>query len=84
MSADPYLTDDQVESITKPLTQGAARIKFFRKLGCNVKPKPNRQPLVGRADFEAAMLAKQRKQAPTDGAKVIRPDWASLRGFKSA
>lgn len=83
MSAAPYLEEDEIEKITDPLIQGAARIKFFRKLGCNVKPKPNGQPLVGRADFEAAMLAKQHRQAQPTG-KVIRPDWTGLRGFKSA
>lgn len=48
----PYLTDDEVAAITTPLTQGAARVKHFEKLGCSPRRKPNGQPLVWRSDWE--------------------------------
>lgn len=60
----PHLTDDEISSITAPLTQGAARIKFFRRLGVKVEAKPNGQPLVWRADFEAARLPPAANDAP--------------------
>lgn len=81
----PYLTDAEVAEITSPLRQGAARIKYFRKLGCKVEPRPNGQPLVLRAEFEAAMLGKQANThaAGQSGAhNIIRPDWSALPGFK--
>lgn len=71
----PYLTDEEIAEITRPLRQGAARIKFFRRLGMKVEPKPNGQPLVWRADFEAAGAA-----APANDARertVV--DWSQLK-----
>lgn len=49
----PYLTDAEIEQITHPLTQGAARIRFLRRLGYKVERRPDGQPLVLRADTEA-------------------------------
>lgn len=71
----PHLTDDEIADITAPLTQGAARIKFFRRLGVKVEPKPNGQPLVWRADFDAARLA----QAAANDTPGKTRDWAPLR-----
>jgi hypothetical protein len=80
MTEHAHLTDAEVEAATFPLTQGAARIKFFRKLGCKVSPKPNGQPLVGRAEYEAALLSrKHRPMAPR--VNVIPIDWNSGKGF---
>lgn len=78
--ADPFLTDDEIERLTKPLTQGAARCKFFRRLGIKVDPRPDGQPIVGRAEFEAARLSKNRQPlAVANDGNVITPDFGELR-----
>lgn len=71
----PHLTEAEIADITAPLTQGAARIKYLRRLGVKVEPKPNGQPLVWRADFEAARLAQP---AANDIPGKTR-NWAALR-----
>lgn len=76
MTPPPYLTDDEIAGITKPLRQGAARIKYLRRLGIKVEPKPNGQPLVWRADFDAARLAQP---AANDGRAAQTRDWARFR-----
>lgn len=77
MNEHAHLTDAEVEEATRPLKQGAARIRFFQRLGCKVKPKPNGQPLVGRAEYEAVMLAQKRTGAAPGPARVY--DFAALR-----
>jgi len=69
----PYLTVAEIKDITEPLTQGAARIKFFRNMGVKVEPKPNGQPLVWRADFET----RRQAQAANDGGQTTR-NWSSF------
>lgn len=80
----PFLTDEEIAALTHPLTQGAARIKFIESLGVKVRAKPNGQPLVGRAEFEAAMLAKNRKTPQGATPRPERPNWAVIPGFKAA
>lgn len=82
MSAS-HLTDDEIASITDPLTQGAARIKFFQRLGCKVSPKPNGQPLVGRAEYEATITSKGNRQTASGPrpSNVVTPDWELLRAL---
>lgn len=83
----PHLTDAEIEEITKPLTQGAARIKFFKRLGVKVAAKPNGQPIVGRLEWETVMCSPANRQIARPSATVITPDWQALRsmgGRKSA
>jgi len=80
----PSLTEDEIAEITKPLTQGKARIRFFKKLGCKVSAKPNGQPLVGRAEYEATLMGKNH-QAPRVGpihGRVIAVDWDAVRAAR--
>jgi len=79
----PYLTDAEVEEITKPLTQGAARIRYFKSIGCKVKERPNGQPLVGRAEYEAVMTSRRNAIALPAPGQVVRPDWDRLRAAKN-
>lgn len=76
--SDPYLTDDEIADITKPLTQGAARCRYFRRIGVKVDPRPDGQPLIGRAEFEAARMDKARLQ-PAPAGEVIVADFGELR-----
>lgn len=71
----PHLTDAEVAEITDPLTQAAARRKFFERLGCKVTPKPNGQPLVSRADYDAAISA----QRPRGHGRQVTPRAVSGR-----
>ena len=70
----PHLTDAEIADITAPLTQGAARIRFFRRLGVKVEAKPNGQPLVWRSDFEAA----RRQQDAANDARPVSRDWSAF------
>ena len=79
----PYLTDAEIEEITKPLTQGAARIRYFKSLGCKVKERPNGQPLVGRAEYEAVMTSRRNAVAPSAPGQVVIPDWTRLRATRN-
>lgn len=79
MSAPPFLTDDEIAAITHPLVQGAARCSYFRRLGIKVDPRPDGQPLVGRAEFEAARMAPNRGGTVAPGEKIIAPDFSELR-----
>lgn len=80
----PYLTDNEIAEITEPLVQGAARIRFFRKLGVKVSPKPNGQPLVGRAEYEAATTHQKNLGAlvRTTGGNVVSIDWEAVRAAR--
>lgn len=49
LSAD--LTDDEVDAICAGYTQNAAKVRFLRGLGVEVRRKPNGRPLVARGDW---------------------------------
>lgn len=74
-----YLTVEEIADITDPLTQGAARVKFFERIGCKVCPKPNGQPLVVRAEFEAARSSRLIAGAANDPPASPQADAEALR-----
>jgi hypothetical protein len=55
LHAPPWLTNEELDDLCKPLTQAAAQIRFLRSLGLTVKTKPNGTPLVMRSHFEQVM-----------------------------
>ena len=57
------LTEDEIASITYPLTQGHARIKFLRSLGLHVDRRPDGQPLVNRAHYDEVRSGKKQLEA---------------------
>lgn len=72
----PYLTDEEIAEITDPLTQGAARCRYFREvLKCPVEPKPNGQPHVKRVDYDGRPA--QAPRAANDAPPTR--DWTPLR-----
>lgn len=79
--SDSYLSDDEIAELTHPLVQGAARCRYLRReYGVRVVPRPDGQPRVGRAEFNAAMMSKDRAPLPAAVAgNVITPDFAALR-----
>jgi hypothetical protein len=50
----PYLTDDEILALTKPLVQPAAIVRWFRSNGFDaLKIRPNGMPLINRTHFDA-------------------------------
>ena len=78
----PYMTDEEILEIVKPLVQPAAILRWFKKNGYTCAPKPNRMPLISRSHFEqvsgratAANDAHGRNDAAQSGEQ---PDAAAL------
>lgn len=70
----PFLTDDEIAAITRPLKQGAARIKFIRDtLGLPVRPRPDGQPLVRRADVGGVKVG-----AAANEPRAAARDWTDF------
>ena len=88
MSGSPFLTDEEIASITEPLTQGAARCRYLRdEYGLMVKRKPNGQPVVARVEWDAAMLAKKHRAERDPGTRASRhprPNFSVVPGFKQS
>lgn len=59
MSAQhPFLSDEEILEIVKPLTQPAAIMRWFKHNGFpDVKARPNGMPLISRAYFDAVTAA---------------------------
>ncbi|QOR55234.1 MAG: hypothetical protein SHS37scaffold220_3 [Phage 67_12] len=51
----PFLSDEEIAEICRPLRMPAAQRRHLARLGLLVKMKPNGQPLVARAEFERVM-----------------------------
>ena len=48
----PFLTDDEVSMLCKPLTQPAAIRRFLAKLGVPFRVRPDGRPIVSRRQAE--------------------------------
>jgi hypothetical protein len=57
----PFLSDKEVREITAPLRRPAAMVRWFKKHGFEVRPRPNGMPLVSRTNFENVMRGGARK-----------------------
>jgi len=55
----PYLTDEEIAEICKPLQLAHARTRHLKRLGLVVKSKADGSPLVGRAEFVRVMMGGQ-------------------------
>ncbi|WMD23342.1 DUF4224 domain-containing protein [Achromobacter seleniivolatilans] len=77
----PYLTDDEINEICKPLTQAHAQIRYLRGLGVPVSRKPGGRPLVGRTAFDRVMAAAPPAVANDDSlpGSGPQPDHAALQ-----
>jgi hypothetical protein len=77
----PFLTDEEILEIVKPLRQPAAILRWFRKNGFDqVKPKPNGMPLIGRTYFEqvtGGVLPK--RPEPALDRRLTEPNVEALR-----
>ncbi len=89
----PYLTDDEIAEICRPLRIASARRRHLERLGLLVKTKADGSPLVARAEFErvmtgapAAAARDEAAQAATGPNVVGLEQWAAgraKRGKKS-
>lgn len=68
----PFLSDDELREMCRPLTQSAAMCRFLKRLGIPHERKPNGMPLTSR-DAVAGRLAGT--QHTTKG---TAPDKAAL------
>lgn len=64
MTLPPYLTQEQVDEMTEPLTRPADQCRVLREMGFCVKQKPNGRPLVARSNFETVMNGKPAENDP--------------------
>lgn len=75
MSTPPVnLTDDEIDDICRPRTQGSAQIKYLRSLGLRVERRIDGTPLVNRAHYNAVMT-EARPAADEAVAAGEQPVW---------
>ncbi len=51
----PWLTDPETDDLCAPLTRNSAKVGYLRRLGLEVRVKPNGRPLVLRSNVEAVL-----------------------------
>lgn len=88
MATPPYLTDDEIAEICKPLVNGAARYRHITtKLGLHAGRKPNGQPLVARSEFERVMGAGRMSRSVDIGSvgdiSALRERWRGRNGAQA-
>ncbi|VFR20271.1 hypothetical protein ANDO1_1733 [plant metagenome] len=84
MMALPYLSDEEVSEICRPLRQAKAQVRYLARLGMNVQRRPDGRALVARSEFERVM-AGGTPAANDDGAaeQAAGPDRSALAEFLS-
>lgn len=68
----PYLTEEEIAGICKPLVQPAAMTRHLRSLGFHVKARPDGRPLVSRENYNIVMMgqAMPHSDSPAGGPNV--------------
>lgn len=59
MNTEADLTDAEIDAICAGYVQNAAKVRFLRAMGLNVRQKPNGRPLVNRIHYDAVTGNKQ-------------------------
>lgn len=59
----PFLSDDELLALCKPLTQPAAMVRYLTGMGFHVKRRPNGWPLISRANFDVVMMGQAQPSA---------------------
>ncbi len=81
----PYLTDDEISDICRPLKLPAAQRRHLARLGMLVKTRPDGRPLVARSEFERVMSgappAAGRDQDETNEAETTGPNVIGLENW---
>jgi len=78
----PYLTDDEIAELCKPLKMPAAQRRHLERMGMIVKTRPNGQPIVARAEFERVMVGAAPGRVPDRAA--TEPNIAGLEAWATA
>lgn len=61
----PFLSDDELLALCKPLSQPAAMVRYLTRMGFHVKRRPNGWPLISRANFDVVMMGQAQPVSPT-------------------
>lgn len=56
---DADLTDAEIENITRPLKQNAAKVRFLRNMGLTVRVAADGRPLVNRKHYDGQKSEKE-------------------------
>lgn len=70
----PYLTDEEIAEICRPLRMPAAQRRHLMRLGMLVKSKADGRPLVARAEFVRVMTGVSMAPAAQEGAAAQASD----------
>lgn len=73
----PWLEDDEIAELCRPLEQSAAQIRYLKRLGLHVERKPNGTPLLMRSELERVQGAG-RVDGNVQNAPGRQPDRAAL------
>ena len=61
------LTDAEIDSISHPLRQHFAQVRYLRGLGLLVNRRPDGSPLVSRSEWERRTTSQTANQPSLDG-----------------
>ena len=81
----PWLDDNEVAALCRPLVLASARVRYLRRVGLHVTLKPNGHPVVMRSELErvfgAARLAIDGTAHDSAAAPNVArlQDWAKRR-----
>ena len=71
----PFLTDDELLELCKPLTQPAAMCRYIERLGLPYMRKPNGRPLVSRGGLAGRLdgtISAPNRSGPDKAALLAR------------
>lgn len=69
----PYLTDDEIRDLCRPLVMRAAMVRHLQAMGLQVRRRPDGWPIVGRAHFEQVCGARVQTQEPAERPAGVIP-----------
>jgi len=72
----PYLEQEEINEICRPLTQAAAQIRYLKSLGMIVSRKPGGDPLIAREEFRRATV---RQSEAARNLQAAQPNREALR-----
>ncbi|MBI5786592.1 MAG: DUF4224 domain-containing protein [Rhodocyclales bacterium] len=73
----PWLSQEEVDDLCKPLKQAAAQIRYMRALGLTVRTKPNGAPVVMRVNVDL-VLGDNVTSTPAKPAERVGPNRGAL------
>lgn len=74
----PWLTDPETDDLCAPLTRNSAKVGYLRRLGLEVRIKPNGRPLVLRSNVEAVLGGHHQPGQRAGATSAPQPNVAGL------